>query len=154
MKKFLLAAVLGLSSLVASANNKIQFKNALPADCGATVTVQFKAYQEGSCIFDIASPIYSAPPGVSGSWDLCDDATWFPNILWMPSYETFTATVCITCPGKEPVCLPEIFIDMDPGHACVPNSSASREIPCCNGSIKADVVGGGSGGTCFTLTIR
>lgn len=156
MKKLILVAMLGLFGFAASANNKITIVNDMPG-CASNITVQFYAYQEGTCIFDIASPVYSVPstPGPGAVYDLCDPSTWLPLTLWMPSYETFTAIVCITCPGFPPVCLPEIFIDMNPAHACVTTPAAGPvPIKCCPGSLSANVIGGLGGGSCFELHIH
>lgn len=134
----------------ASANNVITVYNSI--DCpGATITVQFYSYHEGDCMPDVTTVPYAAATGAS--WDLCDDATWL-GPLWMASYETFTAVVCIKCPdGKTVVCSKELYIDMNPGHACVTQFSDVLETPCC-GPIRVEVLGGFGGGSCFHLNIH
>ena len=154
MKKFLLAAALGFSSLVASANNKVNVTLGNIGLCkGTIVTVQFVAYQEGTCTYDISSPVYPVP----GVYDLNDPALWAPGVLWMPSYESYSAIICIQCPGMSaPFCLPAVGMDMVPGHACDPDHTASTPINgnCCTPTISDAVTGGGGGGVCFTLTVN
>jgi hypothetical protein len=151
MKKLLLVAMLGLFSLAASANMKVLLKSTLPACAGMTVTVQFVAYQEGSCIYDITSPVYPYVPGAV--YDLCDPTTWFPSVLWMPSYETFTAIICVQCAGMvSPFCLPAVGLDCNPPHACFLLSVAPVPFAgCCFPTLGADCTVGGGGGACMTL---
>lgn len=154
MKKLLLAAMFGMVSFAALANNKVAVALGNISTCNGTqITVQFLSYQEGSCIFDIASPVYPVP----GTYDLNDPALWAPGVLWMPSYEAYSAVIGIQCIGMSaPFYLPPVGIDMVPGHNCDPATTPSQPVPgnCCTPSISADVVGGGKGGVCFTLTVN
>ncbi len=154
MKKLLLASLLGLVSFATSANNVVGvvLDPKFQVCKGTTVTVQFVAYMEQVCTVDIYSPVYPVP----GTYNLDAVTTWLPNTLAMPSYETFSAIICIQCPGMSaPFCLPAVGIDMVPGHACDPAQTQSVQVQgnCCTPTIGANVVGGGGGGTCFTLTV-
>jgi hypothetical protein len=153
MKKFFLVALLGFVSLFANANQRVYINNTLPPCPGMTVTIQFVAYQEGTCIYDISSPVY---PLVTGAvYDLCDPSTWAPSVLWMPSYETFAAIICVQCPGMlTPFCLNQIGLDCDPAHACIPLAVAPTPFPgCCFPQIGGECVPGTHGG-CMDLNIH
>jgi len=95
MKKLLLVAMLGLFSLAASANNRIQINNMLPMCPGAIVTVTFVQYEIGPCTNHGNSPAYPANTGAI--YDLDDPNVWLPTV-WQ-SYQTYSAIICITCPG-------------------------------------------------------
>ena len=143
MKKLLLAALLGLFSFAASANNKIDITNLMAACPGANITVQWVCYDFSTCAVTLTSPVYSAVTGTV--YDLDDPTTW--GGIKPPSYSLYAAIVCIDCP---PVfCLPTIFTL--PG-ICGPTSAGPLMTPCC-GSFGADITSGG-GGICFHLTIH
>jgi|GEM_PF-6292467 len=153
MKKLFLATMLGLFGFAANANQKVTINDMLPLCPGMTATIQFVSYQEGSCILDIYSPVY---PLVNGQvFDMCDPATWAPGILWMPSYETFAAIICVQCTGMtSPFCTIQVGLDCNPGHACLPLAIPPAPfVGCCFGTLAADCTPGG-GGTCMQLNIH
>jgi hypothetical protein len=145
MKKLLLAALLGMFSLAASANNVIGINNFMPA-CGAQITVQFVQHDFTTCANNGLSPVFLATTG--STYNLDDKALWAPVPL--QSYQLYGVIVCITCPGFPTICLPEIFVM--PG-ICGPMTTGPIPTPCC-GTIAADIVAGGGGGVCFTLNIH
>ena len=136
MKKLVLAAMLSLFGYAASAaaGAVVQFKNALPPCPGAIVTVQFIEYTPPpACINNGLSPVYPATNGAI--YDLNNPATWAPTPLL--GGQTYSAIVCITCPGLPAFCLPPVGIG--PGATCDPPSIRSTPTPCC-GTIAVDAI--------------
>jgi len=147
MKKLLLAALLGGFSFAASANNRVDVNNMIPASCGASVTVQFVQYEIGPCTNHGYSPVYGVPvAGPSPIWDLDDPMTWLPTKL--QSYQTYSAIICVTCPGLPPICLPPVGINPP---TCDP--SVVGPVPYCCGNMVVDVTSGG-GPVCFHINIH
>jgi hypothetical protein len=152
MKKLILLSMLALMGFVANANQKVTINNMLPPCQGMVITVTFNSYMESVCTFDVTSPTYTIVGGEV--FDMCDPSTWAPAVLAMPSYETFAATICVTCPGMvTPYCI-TVGLDCNPPHACFPVVTPPTPFKgCCFGSLAAECVQGG-GGTCMQLNIH
>ena len=146
MKKLVLAALLGMFSLAASANNVIGINNIMPASCNSLITVQFVQHDFALCTNNGTSPVYPATPGAT--FNLDDQRVWGTTLL--QSYQLYGVIVCITCPGFPTICLPEIFVMPTP---CGPTFTPPVPTPCCGG-MAADIMAGGGGGVCFQLNIH
>jgi hypothetical protein len=144
MKRLLLSAFLGVICFAAKANNKVSINNGLCP--GLIVTVQFVQYEIGPCTNNGTSPVYTPTPGQI--YDLDDPNVWLPTTL--QSYQTYSAIICVTCPGFPPVCLPPVGIGPNP--TCDPAVAGPVAISCCSGSVTAKVSSGG-GGCSYNLDI-
>lgn len=145
MKKLLLSALLGISSLAAFANNRGTITNLLT--CGAPMTIQFLEYDPGTCNYNGASPIY---PYVAGQvYDLDDPTLWAPTPLL--SYQSYSAIICIQCAGVS-FCLPPIGI-LGGAPPCDPTSVGPLLTPCC-GKISATNNPPGGGGLSWNIDVN
>jgi len=147
MKKLLLAALLGMFSFAASANNRVDLNNLLPACPGMFMTVQFVQYEIGPCTNHGYSPVYPLPiAGPSPIWDLDNPSTWLPTVL--QSYQTYSAIITINCPGVPPIVLPPVGINPP---TCDP--IAIGPVRYCCGNLMVDVSSGG-GPVCFHINVH
>lgn len=145
MKKLLLSALLGLMGFAAFAGNKGTITD-LTGCGGTTITVQFIQYNPGGCINNGTSPVYTVSRGFI--YDLDDRNLWLPTIL--QSYQSFSAIICITCPGGMTFCLPPIGIT--PGAPpCDPTTVGP--VPGCCGPVSVTNNPPGGGGIDWNLDI-
>jgi len=147
MKKLLLSALFGILSFATFANSRGTITDLLGCP-GVTMTVQFIQYQPGICTNNGMSPVY---PVVAGQiYDLDKPATWLPTILL--SYQSYSAIICITCPGLPPICLPPVGI-LASAPPCDPTTVGPVPIPCCGGVANVTNNPPGGGGLCWNLDV-
>lgn len=144
MKKLLLSALLGISSLVSFANDRGTVTNKLA--CGAKLTVTFIQYDPGTCANNGSSPTYTVLPGFV--YDLDDPTLWMPTVL--QSYQSYSAVICVLCPGLT-ICLPPVGI-MPGAPPCDPTTVGPVATPCC-GKVSVTNNPPGGGGLTWNLDV-
>jgi len=134
-------------SFAAFAGNKGTITNMLPCP-GVTITVQFIQYDPGTCLNNGMSPVYTVTAGTV--YDLDDKTLWLPTVL--QSYQSYSAIICITCPGMAPICLPPVGI-IPGAPPCDPTNVGPVMTPCC-GTVRVNNNPPGGGGIDWNLDVR
>ena len=129
MKKLFLAGLFGLLSFAVKAQI-INVQNSMPASPCAVISVWFVASHPGSGCPSVDKSATLILHQGNNQFNLSNPAIWAPAPP-PPAGCQFSATVCATCPGLGPVCLPLL------GAPCYSPHQGPVTLPCCPNTIQA-----------------